>query len=110
MTRRALLALVLALASALAAAGPARAGIQDFYFVNNGKYPVAALYVSPSNSESWENNVLGGDLVAPNKEVQIQVQGFGAKCAFDIRIVDQKGTVREHYGVDLCSVTYVKFP
>ena len=88
----------------------AEADIQDFYVRNNGKTYVYYIYVSPTYSDSWEEDVLGTEVLPPRTEILIQMQGYGRQCMFDIKVEDEHGRSREFYDVDLCSVLYVDFP
>ncbi len=100
-------------AVALSTAGlttPVSAEIQDFYIRNNGGNYVWYIYVSPNYSDSWEDDVLGKDVLDPYTEILIEMTGFGKQCIFDVKVEDENGYAREYYDVDLCSVLYVDFP
>ena len=89
---------------------PAFAGIQDFIIRNNGKFSVFFIYVSPTYSEEWEEDVLGSEVLPPKTEIEIELNGYGDHCGFDIMIIDEQENAREYYDVDLCNVLYVDFP
>ena len=99
------------LATAVAgAATPAMAGIQDFYVRNNTGDYVWYVYVSPSSSSDWEEDVLGSDVLPPHQELLIEMEGYRSdECLFDVKVVDENGYSREYWQVDLCQVLYVDF-
>ena len=94
----------------VAVALPAVAGIQDFTVRNNGKFAVWYIYVSPSYSDSWEEDVLGDGTLPANSQIDIEMSGYGDHCLFDIKVVDERDNGREYYDIDLCNVLYVDYP
>jgi len=89
---------------------PARAGMQDFTVVNQGSAAIWYIFVSPNYSDSWEEDVLGNEVLMPGFELPIAMNGYGSHCLFDIRIEDADGYAEEFFDVDLCSVSHVHFP
>lgn len=110
LTRRIAILTVMVLVSMTGSIGVASADIQDFYVRNNGKSYVWYIYVSPTYSDDWEEDVLGSDVLAPNSEISIEMNGYGKHCGFDIKVEDENGYSREYFDIDLCSVLYVDFP
>jgi hypothetical protein len=92
-------------------ASSASAEIQDFYIRNNGGNFIHYIYVSPSSSSGWEEDVLGSDVMDPYSELRINMIGYGYdECLFKVKIIDGNGYKREYYEVDLCEVLYIEFP
>lgn len=112
MIRRLFLTLVCAAALliALAPGSGARAGIQDFTVVNQGSNAIWYIFVSPNYSDSWEQDVLGDDVLMPGMQIPVYLNGYGNHCYFDIKIEDSQGYAEEYYDVDLCNVRTVYFP
>lgn len=108
--RRLAVVLSLALLAMTGVAATAKADIQDFYIRNNTRNYVWYIYVSPTYSDQWEEDVLGADVLPPRSEILIKMSGYGKHCYFDIKVQDENGYSREYYDVDLCSVLYVDFP
>ena len=96
-------------AALVGSVGAAKADIQDFYVRNFGKTYVYYIYVSPSYSDSWEEDVLGRDVLPPNTDLFIEMHGFGNHCYFDVKIEDELGRSQEYWDVDLCRVLYVDY-
>lgn len=83
---------------------------RDFTVYNRGRNAVYYIYVSPVTTNSWEEDVLGRDVLMPGSSVTVRMPDYGSQCYFDIRIVDSTGYAQEFYNVDLCTVSSVSFP
>lgn len=105
-------ALVFMVAASSACAPTASGGsIQDFYVRNNGGNYVHYIYVSPTSSDDWEDDVLGSDTMEPYSEMKINMIGYDSdECMFDILVIDENGYERTYFETNLCRVTYVDFP
>ncbi len=90
--------------------GAARAGIQDFYVVNDGAVAIWYIHVSPNYADDWEEDVLGNDVLMSGDQFGITMTGYGNHCFFDIKVEDANGYAEAFYDVNLCEVTYVYFP
>jgi hypothetical protein len=100
----------LAVMAIVSVTAPAFAGIQDFTVRNNGKFSVYYIYVSPTTSDQWEDDVLGNQTLPANSQITVEMSGYGNQCMFDIKVVDERNNAREYYDVDLCNILYVDFP
>ena len=87
--------LVLLGASAAAIAG-------DFYvdITNKTGYTIMYMYVSPAKSDSWEEDVLGDDVLANGNTQRVNLTGYKSPM-FDIRLVDEDGDKYTFWGVDV---------
>jgi hypothetical protein len=90
----ALLLLSLLLASGLQAA--------DYYvdITNKTGYTIVFIYVSPAESTSWEEDVLGNDVLTHGKTTRINLRGYKSPV-FDIRLVDSDGDSYTFWKVDV---------
>ena len=88
-------AAVLLLASATAVAG-------DYYvdITNKTGYTIMYMYVSPAKSDSWEEDVLGEDVLASGKTQRVTLTGYKSSI-FDIRLVDEDGDKYTFWNVDV---------
>lgn len=96
-----------AAAGFLAAAATAQAGQQDFTVYNDSAQDIYYIFVSPDYSEDWGNDVLADAILPAGTAIDIQVDGFGSHCTFDIQVANAYGETLEFWGVDLCSVSSV---
>ena len=99
--------LVAVFAAALAFAAPAGAqeAKQDFRLVNKTGYELKALYVSPSKSDDWEEDVLGQDTLSDGQAVNVHFSPKTKTCKFDLKVTysDDDSSAVWH-DIDLCAV------
>ena len=102
--RRAALALGM-----LAVAGtPALAGEQDFSLINATGYDISELYVAPSDSADWQEDVLGQDVLVDGQQANISFSRDTDTCAWDLKVVyADDDSSAEWRGVDLCALAVV---
>jgi hypothetical protein len=97
----------LACAMALLAAGPALAAKQDFQLNNGTGYTIAEVYVAPSRSDDWEEDVLGRDVLGDGEATAISFVKAGSTCVYDLKVVYDDGEEAEWAKLDLCSISEV---
>jgi len=105
----------LAIAAIVAAVGftvPASAddAKQDFKLVNKTGYELKALYVAPSKSDDWQDDVLGQDTLDDGQTVNVHFSPKTKTCIFDLKVVytdDDSSAVWQK--IDLCSVEKITF-
>jgi hypothetical protein len=90
--------------SALSISTAAIAGDADFTIVNSTGYVIDELYVSPNNSQSWGNDILGDGILANRQWRNITFNKRNTQCIYDVRIVfdDQSDAIWEDF--DLCTI------
>lgn len=101
-TRRLVLAALVLCASVVV-----HAGKQDFVLVNRTGLTIAELYVSSSDTEDWEEDVLGRDVLAHGESVRITFDKRAQQCLHDIKTVDEDGDELVWTEIDLCRATRV---
>lgn len=101
----------LALAAAFAAmtATPAVAGIQDFTLLNQSGATITYIYVSANYDDSWGPDLLGNDVLYAGQAFQVQINGFGDHCWFDVLVEDENGGSWVYDEVDLCTVGTITY-
>jgi len=100
---------ILMLASlAVATTTSALADPRDFTLVNQTDGIITHLYVSAVNTSSWEEDVLGRDILSPGESVDIYFTG-GSDCVYDIKVLVLDGREGYLYGVNLCTTSTVTF-
>ncbi len=78
---------------------------QDFTLVNKTGYEIKSVYVSPTKSEDWEEDVLGKDTFADGDTWDIKFHRSNTSCKWDLKVVysvDDSSAVWSN--IDLCSV------
>jgi len=96
------LALAAPLFAAPAAAQQAR---QDFTLINRTGYELSEVYVSPTKSSDWQEDVLGQDTLDNGKSVHIRFKRATTSCRWDLKVVyevDSSDAVWSN--INLCEV------
>nr|WP_290694629.1 hypothetical protein [Halomonas sp. UBA3074] len=90
-----LVALVALMASSLVAAA-------DYYvdITNRTGYTIYYMYVSPGNSKSWEEDVLGSNVLVNGDTQRVTLTGY-TNPYFDIRLVDEDNDSYTFWNVDV---------
>lgn len=73
----------------------------EFMLKNNSSYIITEFYASPSNVNSWEEDILGADVVGSGEAFRITIADGRRQCEYDLRIVFEDGDVVEDTA-DLC--------
>jgi len=95
---------IFAAAACAVAMSAAPALAQDLVFMldNQSSEAVHEFYVSAVASESWEEDILGPDVLPSGESARITITGADGMCDFDLRIVYEGGSVVEEREIDLC--------
>jgi hypothetical protein len=104
MTRTAFFALSLSLLGSTAALAQAQ---QDFTLVNGTGYRIDEVYVAPTKSDDWEEDVLGLDVLGDGEEVAITFSPKESVCHYDIRIVWDDKSEADWRDFNLCEVSRI---
>lgn len=104
MSRITWLAAPLALFFPGAAIGQAQ---QDFALINGTGYTISEVYVAPTKSDEWEEDVLGRDILGDGEEVEIQFSPKESVCHYDIRIVWDDKSDADWRDFNLCEVSRI---
>ena len=82
-------------------------GRQDFTLVNRTGYDIAEVYVAPSASDDWEEDVMGRDILAAGDAVDIGFPERGKICVYDLKVVYTDGEEAEWDRFDLCALNRI---
>lgn len=85
---------------AAVAATPVLAQDLTFTLANHSGADLTEFYASPVGVDSWEENILGGAVLASGASGQVAISG-AAGCDYDLRMVFADGDVLEDSG-NLC--------
>ena len=93
-------------AAANTAAAPATVGsAQDFTVINKTGVIIDKLYVSPSDKDEWQDDILGQDQLADGASVDIKFHPKEKTAKWDLRIEDTKGNAIEWTDLDLTEIS-----
>jgi hypothetical protein len=107
---RLLLTLGSAFALVLVLAQSAFADPRDFQLNNASTVDIAYVYVSPSATNDWGDDIMGTGVLPSGQSVNVSFGKFdGSTCQYDVKVIGTSGEEGYLYKVDLCSVTNVTF-
>ncbi|WP_445011622.1 hypothetical protein [Vreelandella stevensii] len=74
----------------------------DYYvdITNRTGYTIYYMYVSPASSSSWEEDVLGSDVLMNGDTQRVTLTGYRSPY-FDIRLVDEDDDSYTFWNVDV---------
>ncbi|HEY0581509.1 MAG TPA: hypothetical protein VGE94_04955 [Chloroflexota bacterium] len=83
---------------------------RDFTLNNNSSIPLKSVYVSAADVQSWEEDILGRDILDSGASVDVSFgKAIEGTCLYDIKVAGFEGQSGVLYAVDLCTVTNVTF-
>ena len=86
----------------------AQAGEQDFALVNSTGYEISELYVAPSESSDWQEDVLGQDTLDDGQKAKISFSRDTDTCQWDLKVIySDDNSSAEWHSVDLCQLSVV---
>lgn len=91
----------------LLAASCAFAGAQDFVLVNKTGVEIYAVYIAPSDSEDWEEDVLNVETLPSGNSVKIRFAPGADVEYWDIRVEDSDGNALEWYEFNLLEISRI---
>lgn len=76
----------------------------DYYVdvSNQTGYTIIYLYVSPGDAQSWEEDVLGSDVLQSGTTQRVNLYGYNSPI-FDIRLVDEDGDTYTFWNVNVAT-------
>jgi hypothetical protein len=91
--------------AALSGASLAEEAKQDFRLVNKTGYEIKEVYVSPSKSSDWEEDILGDGVLGDRDAREIHFHRSATSCHWDLKVVYTVDSSSAVWGdIDLCSV------
>lgn len=74
----------------------------DYYvdITNNTGYTIVYMHVSPGNSKSWEEDVLGNDVLMDGDTQRVTLTGYNSPY-FDVRLIDEDEDSYTFWNVDV---------
>lgn len=83
------------------------AGQQDFKIVNKTGYAFKNIYVSEANNNSWDEDILGRDMLEDGETLDVSF-GKGEKtCIWDMKVTYDDGESAIWEDLNLCKISKV---
>lgn len=99
-------------AAATPAASPAAANsntssaaAQDFTLVNQTGVEIDKVFISPSDKDDWEEDVLGKDTLPSGQSVEIKFEREETAANWDLKIEDKEGNGITWENLDLLKIS-----
>lgn len=73
----------------------------DYYVdvTNHTGFTILYMYVSPGDANSWEEDVLGADVLADGMTQRVTLNNYNSPI-FDVRLVDEDGDTYSFWNID----------
>lgn len=89
----------------LAGAAPALAQNVEFTLINESSQSLHYFYTTPSNEESWGDDLLGETgTLEPGYEGTVFIGDGSDQCLYDFRFETAEGAILEVAEVDICEL------
>ncbi len=72
--------------------------------VNNTGYTIVRFYGSNKGSDSWEEDILGEDVLPSGSSVRIDFDDGSGYCKFDFKAVFDDGDVKVNKNINICKI------
>ncbi len=90
---------------AVSIATPASAADRRVRIVNNTGYTIVEFYGSNKGTDSWEEDILGYDVIGPYSALIINFDDGTGYCVFDFKAVFNDGDVLTDFGINICEIS-----
>ncbi|MDQ2104418.1 hypothetical protein [Azospirillum isscasi] len=85
--------------------GIAQAGQQDFTILNKTGYPLKHIYVSESDNEKWDEDVLGRDVLEDGESFDLSFGKAEKTCKWDMKVIYDDGESAIWQDLNLCKIS-----
>jgi len=109
MSRFAFTRVLLAVATVAVLAAPASAEDRHVKIINETNATIVHFYGSNAGSNSWEEDILGKDVLKPGQSVVINFDDGSGYCLFDFKAEFSDGDVLIRRGIDVCKVGVYRY-
>jgi hypothetical protein len=72
--------------------------------VNNTGVPMTHFYASTSDTDEWEEDILGRDILDDGEEVNVNIDDGSGECMYDFKGVFKGGQSVVKKKVDVCHI------
>jgi len=79
----------------------------DFTLVNQTGVDIAEVYVTPTNDDSWGEDVMGKDILKNKASVDITFSRKETTCNWDLKVIDVEKDSIEWTKLDLCKANEI---
>jgi hypothetical protein len=80
----------------------AQEAVQNFTLINKTGVIINNVYITPSDSDNWGEDILGRDVFASDEECDVSFHPLEDVCLWDLKISDSDGNEIMWEDIDLC--------
>lgn len=88
---------------------PAGAADRVVEIVNETGQTMTEFYASVTSTNSWEEDILGDDVLEDGDSVDVNIDDGSGKCVYDFRAVFESGAEGIKRGVNVCQISTFRF-
>jgi hypothetical protein len=89
------------------AASPALASDETLHVNNRTGYTISEIYIAPTSTDNWEEDIMGDDTLEPNTSVNVDFSRSVDTCKWDLKAVYDDGTNAVWKNIDLCKISTI---
>ncbi|WP_372840647.1 hypothetical protein [Phaeovulum sp.] len=104
MLYRSFLSLALGAALVATSAIPASALDRRVRIVNNTGYTMVEFYGSHTDAKTWQEDILGRDVLSPYSSVNVNFDDGTGYCIFDFKAIFNNGREAVDYNINVCEI------
>lgn len=72
--------------------------------INNTGFTMERFYASNTDATSWEEDILGSDVLAPYSEIDVNIDDGTGYCIYDFKAVFDDGEEVISYNQNVCEI------
>lgn len=73
--------------------------------INNTNVPIHSFYASNVSRQSWEEDILGNDVIPAGGSMMINIDDGSGACLFDFKAVFDDGDVLVRNRINVCRIS-----
>lgn len=85
-------------------AASAQAEDLKFMLQNNSSANITGLQISTTSTDNWEENLMAGDVLRPQEEIEITIADGEDVCEYDLLLTFADESTIEDRNVNLCEI------
>ncbi|ORB66907.1 hypothetical protein BST47_07480 [Mycolicibacterium tusciae] len=105
MLRKLTIGIVAAVVALLGLAAPANAQDRNVEVINQTQHAIVQFYASNVDRGTWEEDILGEDVLPVGQSVNINIDDGSGACLYDFKAVFDDGEELVRTGIDVCTTT-----
>lgn len=74
---------------------------------NRTGYTINEIYIAPTSTDNWEEDIMGEDALLTNTSVNIDFSRSDDTCKWDLKAVYDDGTNAVWKNIDLCKISTI---